>query len=86
VHAAWRRRTVASMLLVAIPALAGTASIGTAGLMDALNKADASWAFGGGGSTSRLFDVRLVGLSGRPVACRDGVRLHPRLRARPAKS
>jgi transcriptional regulator GlxA family with amidase domain len=71
------------MLLVAIPALVGTASIGTAGLMDALNKADRSWGFGGGGAgTGRLFDVRLVGLSGRPVACRDGIRLHPGALAR----
>src|SRR5215472_7835910 len=65
------------MLLVAIPALDGTASIGTAGLMDALNKADGSWALGGGAGADRLFDVRLVGLNGRPVVCRDGVRLHP---------
>jgi transcriptional regulator GlxA family with amidase domain len=64
------------MLLVAIPALDGTASIGTAGLMDALNKADGSWALGGGAEAGRLFDVRLVGLSARPVVCRDGVRLH----------
>jgi transcriptional regulator GlxA family with amidase domain len=70
------------MLLVAIPALVGTAAIGTAGLMDALNKADASWALGGGGGAGRLFDVRLVGLSGRAVMCRDGVRLHPGALAR----
>jgi transcriptional regulator GlxA family with amidase domain len=65
------------MLLVAIPALDGTASFGTAGLMDALNKADRSWALAAGVGAGRLFDVRLVGLSGRPVMCRDGVRLHP---------
>jgi transcriptional regulator GlxA family with amidase domain len=65
------------MLLVAIPALAGTASIGTAGLMDALNKADGSWALAVGADSSRLFDVRLVGLNRQPVVCRDGVRLHP---------
>src|SRR5262252_5712866 len=76
-YAAWRRRTVSGMLLVAIPALDGTASIGTAGLLDALNKADASWALRGGAGARRLFDVRLVGLSGRPVVCRDGIRLHP---------
>lgn len=45
--------------------------------MDALNKADRSWALGGADS-SRLFDVQLVGLNRRPVACRDGVSLHPR--------
>jgi transcriptional regulator GlxA family with amidase domain len=70
------------MLLVAIPALDGTASIGTAGLMDVLNKADQSWALGGGSGAGRLFDVRLVGLSRRPVVCRDGVRLHPCVLAR----
>jgi transcriptional regulator GlxA family with amidase domain len=70
------------MLLVAIPALDGSASIGTAGLMDALNKADASWALYGGGGAGRLFDVRLVGLSSRPVVCRDGIRLYPGALAR----
>src|SRR5215472_5204628 len=70
------------MLLVAIPALDGTASIGTAGLLDALNKADASWALGGGAGVGRLFDVRLVGLSSRPVVCCDGIRLHPGALAR----
>jgi transcriptional regulator GlxA family with amidase domain len=64
------------MLRVAIPALAGTASIGTAGLLDALNKADRAWALVGA-DTPRLFDVRLVGLNRQPVVCRDGVRLHP---------
>src|SRR5262249_17878341 len=81
-YAAWRRRTVRHMLLVAIPALDGTASIGTAGLMDALNKADRSWALGGGGGAGRLFDVRLVGLDRRPVGCRGGVRLYPGALAR----
>jgi transcriptional regulator GlxA family with amidase domain len=65
------------MLVLAIPALADTASIGTAGLMDALNKADRSWALVQGADPGRLFDVRLVGLNHRPVVCRDGVRLHP---------
>jgi transcriptional regulator GlxA family with amidase domain len=65
------------MITVVIPALAGTASIGTSGLMDALNKADASWAMTGPAEPARLFDVRLVGLSAAPVACKDGVRLHP---------
>jgi transcriptional regulator GlxA family with amidase domain len=65
------------MLSVAIPALAGTASIGTAGLMDALIKADGSWALQRPDAPERLFDVRLVGLDMRPVVCRDGVHLHP---------
>ena len=65
------------MLLVAIPALAGTASLGTAGLLDALRKADGSWALATGQDATPLFDVRLVGLNRRPVVCRDGVRLHP---------
>src|SRR5437588_8415479 len=57
----------ALVLLVAIPALAGTASIGTAGLLDALKKADGSWALATGADAARLFDVRLVGLNRRPV-------------------
>jgi transcriptional regulator GlxA family with amidase domain len=69
------------MLTVAIPALAGTASIGTAGLMDALNKADASWALGVPADPTRLFDVRLVGLDDAPVACKDGVQLLPAIAA-----
>jgi transcriptional regulator GlxA family with amidase domain len=70
------------MLAVALPALAGTASIGSAGLMDALNKADASWRLATGSGADRLFDVRLVGLNRLPVACRDGVRLQPAAVAR----
>jgi len=69
------------MLTVAIPALADTASLGTAGLMDALNKGDASSALTGAGELSRLFDVQLVGLSRSPVACKDGVQLHPAVTA-----
>ncbi|HLZ29045.1 MAG TPA: helix-turn-helix domain-containing protein [Chloroflexota bacterium] len=65
------------MLLVAIPALAGTASLGTAGLLDALSKADGSWALATGQAATRLFDVRLVGLNRRAVTCRGGVSLHP---------
>jgi hypothetical protein len=52
------------MLLVAIPAPVGAASIGTAGLMDALNKADRSQVLATDSSAPRLFDVRLVGLDG----------------------
>jgi transcriptional regulator GlxA family with amidase domain len=62
---------------VAIPALAGTASIGTAGLLDALNKADLSGALSGDPGFGRLFDVKLIGLTRRPVRCRDGVQLTP---------
>jgi transcriptional regulator GlxA family with amidase domain len=69
------------MLTVAIPALAGTASIGTAGLMDALNKADVSWILRGPADAGRLFDVRLVGLDDKPVVCHGGVELHPTLAA-----
>jgi transcriptional regulator GlxA family with amidase domain len=65
------------MLAVGVLALAQTPSIGTAGLMDVLNKADASWALALGADAPRLFDVRLLGLNRRPVVCRDGVRLHP---------
>jgi transcriptional regulator GlxA family with amidase domain len=65
------------MLRVAIPALAGTASLGTAGFMDALNKADASWAIVAPSDLTRLFDVRLVGLNSSPVPCKDGVQLLP---------
>jgi transcriptional regulator GlxA family with amidase domain len=65
------------MLTVAIPALSDTASLGTAGLMDALNKGDAAWALADQGDRSRVFEVRLVGLDRSPVACRDGVQLHP---------
>lgn len=70
------------MLVVAIPALSGTPSLGTAGLMDALNKADLSWALEAGTAAARLFDVHLVGLNRRPVVCRDGVRLYPTMTAR----
>jgi transcriptional regulator GlxA family with amidase domain len=69
------------MLSVAIPALAGAASLGTAGLMDALNKADASWAFQDPAHVTRTFAVELVGLRRGPVECRDGVRLYPTVRA-----
>jgi transcriptional regulator GlxA family with amidase domain len=65
------------VLSVAIPALTDTASIGTAGLMDALNKADVSWALQNGGHLTPLFDVRLIGVNQGPVVCHDGVYLHP---------
>jgi transcriptional regulator GlxA family with amidase domain len=72
---------LATMLNVAIPALEGTASMGTAGLMDALNKADLAGGLSGDPGFSRLFDVQLVGLNSRLVRCRDGVQLVPSLTA-----
>ena len=68
------------MVWVVIPALSGTASIGTAGLMDALNKADLAARFSGV-PAARVFDVRLAGLDGGTVSCRDGVSLHPSVAA-----
>jgi transcriptional regulator GlxA family with amidase domain len=69
------------MVSVVIAALSGTASIGTAGLMDALNKADLSQVLLTGQSASRVFDVRLAGLDTSTVGCRDGVSLQPSLTA-----
>ena len=65
------------MVSVVIPALADTASIGTAGLMDALNKADLSARLQAGPPAPRVFDVRLAGLDAGTVSCRDGVILQP---------
>src|SRR6266567_8480722 len=53
-----RAPRIRSMVSVVIAALSGTASIGTAGLMDALNKADLSQALRTGRPASRVFDVR----------------------------
>jgi transcriptional regulator GlxA family with amidase domain len=69
------------MLSVVVVALSGTASLGTAGLMDALNKADVAHALLSGQPASRMFDVRLAGLDGRSVSCRNGVSLHPAVAA-----
>jgi len=69
------------MVSVVIAALSGTASIGTAGVMDALNKADLSHALRTGQPAARVFDVRLAGLDGGGVSCRDGVTLHPAIAA-----
>jgi transcriptional regulator GlxA family with amidase domain len=69
------------MVLVVIAALSGTASIGTAGLMDALNKADLAPALHTGGTARRVFDVRLAGLDNGSVNCRDGVSLNPAITA-----
>jgi transcriptional regulator GlxA family with amidase domain len=69
--------TIRHMVSVVIAALSGTASIGTAGLMDALNKADRAQALRTGQPVPRVFDVRLAGLDGGTVTCLDGVSLHP---------
>ena len=68
------------MVTVVIAALSGTASIGTAGLMDALNKADLAQARAAG-TDRRVFDVRLAGLGHGAVSCRDGVSLQPAVTA-----
>lgn len=65
------------MVSVVIPALSGTASIGTAGLLDALNKADLAQRLRAPGPVKRVFDVRLAGLADGPVSCHDGVSLQP---------
>jgi len=67
------------MVSVVIAALSGTASIGTAGLMDALNKADLAPTLqaAAGAPAPRVFDVRLTGLDGGAVSCRNGVILQP---------
>jgi hypothetical protein len=70
------------MVSAVIVALSGTASIGTAGLMDALNKADLAGRLEAGrGAPGRVFDVRLAGLDDGLVSCRDGVILQPSVTA-----
>src|SRR5215831_17908053 len=69
------------MVSVVIAALSGTASIGTAGLMDALNKADLLQPLHTAQPVERVFEVQLAGLNGRTVSCRDGVTLHPSVTA-----
>jgi transcriptional regulator GlxA family with amidase domain len=69
------------MVSVVIAALSGTASIGTAGLMDALNKADLAQALLAGRPVRRVFDVHLAGLDMGAVSCRDGVSLQPAIAA-----
>jgi transcriptional regulator GlxA family with amidase domain len=71
-----------TVLAVAVLALAGGASIGPAGFMDVLAKADRSWQLRAGAGWSPLFDITLVGLDSQPVQCRDGILLQPHLRAR----
>jgi transcriptional regulator GlxA family with amidase domain len=65
------------MIKVLITAPSGAASIGTAGLMDALNKADMSGQLRVGRPAPRVFDVQLAGLGHGDVSCRDGVILRP---------
>ena len=71
------------MVSVVIAALSGTASIGTAGLMDALNKADLAPTLraAAGAPAPRVFDVRVTGLDGGAVSCRNGVILQPAVAA-----
>jgi transcriptional regulator GlxA family with amidase domain len=69
------------VLSVAVLALAGGASIGPAGLMDVLTKADRSWQLQAGADWTQLFDITLVGLDTKPVRCRDGILLQPHRRA-----
>jgi transcriptional regulator GlxA family with amidase domain len=63
------------VLTVLVLAFEGTPSLGTAGLLDALQMADRAGAGQSGGS--RLFDVLLTGLSREPVQCQSGVQLLP---------
>jgi transcriptional regulator GlxA family with amidase domain len=65
------------MTTVAITAPTGCASINTAGLMDALRKTDRAWRMTRDPDAQAIFEVRLVGLDDRPIACRDGVVMHP---------
>jgi transcriptional regulator GlxA family with amidase domain len=69
------------MTTVAITAPTDCASINTAGLMDALRKTDRAWRMTRDPDAGEIFDVHLVGLDDRPIACRDGVVLHPHVAA-----
>ncbi|QUR65797.1 GlxA family transcriptional regulator [Mycobacterium spongiae] len=70
------------MLSVAVLALSGGASIGPAGFMDVLAKADRAWRLAAGQDWTPLFDITLVGLDSTPVRCRDGIVLQPHCPAR----
>jgi transcriptional regulator GlxA family with amidase domain len=70
-----------TVLSVAVLALAGGASIGPAGFMDVLAKADRSWQLHAGTAWTQLFEITLVGLDCEPVQCRDGILLQPHRRA-----
>jgi transcriptional regulator GlxA family with amidase domain len=69
------------VLSVAVLALAGGASVGPAGFMDVLGKADRSGQLQAGAEWSPLFDITLVGLDSKPVRCQDGILLQPHCRA-----
>jgi transcriptional regulator GlxA family with amidase domain len=69
------------MTTVAITAPTDCASINTAGLMDALRKTDRAWRMTRNPDAEEIFEVRLVGLDDRPIACRDGVEMHPHVAA-----
>jgi transcriptional regulator GlxA family with amidase domain len=69
------------MTTVAITAPTGCPSINTAGLMDALRKTDRAWRMTRDPDAETIFDIRLVGLDDRPIACQDGVVLHPHVAA-----
>ena len=69
------------MTTVAITAPADCPSINTAGLMDALRKTDRAWRMTRDPDAETIFDIRLVGLDDRPIACLDGVVLHPHVAA-----
>jgi transcriptional regulator GlxA family with amidase domain len=69
------------MPTVAIIGPTDCASINTAGLMDALRKTDRAWRMTRDPDAEAVFEVRLVGVDDRPIACRDGVMLHPHVTA-----
>jgi transcriptional regulator GlxA family with amidase domain len=69
------------MTTVAITAPTDCASINTAGLMDAPRKTDRAWRTIRDPDAGEIFDVHLVGLDDRPIACRDGVVMHPHVAA-----
>jgi len=69
------------MTTVAITAPTDCASINTAGLMDALRKTDRAWRMTRDPDAEEIFEVHLVGLDDRPIACRDGVVMHPHVAA-----
>jgi transcriptional regulator GlxA family with amidase domain len=69
------------MTTVAITAPTDCPSINTAGLMDALRKTDRAWRMTRDPDAETIFDIRLVGMDDRPIACQDGVVLHPHVTA-----
>ena len=49
--------------------------------MDALCKTDRAWRMERDPDAQAIFEVRLAGLDERPIACRDGVVMHPHVAA-----